>query len=333
MADLSDKTVAIIVADFIEDAELTTPRDSLRESGATVRIYSVSGETVQTVEGDTDPKQKIDVDGSLDDLDVDAIDAVVVPGGTINADKLRIESRAQTIVRKVAGAGKPLAVICHGPWLLVSADLVEGRRLTSYHSLAEDVRNAGGQWVDEEVVVDRNLITSRNPDDLPAFVKALEDALALSLARPGGVETHRMALSGRPGQPIGESRRSRRSRIESSEGPAGASCHRLGSTKARSAASSSNAVTRSGRRTPRAVTSTASIPTRRNAALRSTSLSCCSASRCPAPTYSPATPRSGSNRSGTPTSAASRSRIVRLHRRVRPARVLGPDPAEVDLRA
>jgi len=178
MSDLSDKTVAIIVADFIEDAELTTPRDSLRESGATVRIYSVSGETVQTVDGDTDPNQKIDVDGSLVDLDVDAIDAVVVPGGTVNADKLRVESAAQTIVRKVAAAGKPVAVICHGPWLLVSADLVEGRRLTSYYSLAADIRNAGGDWVDEEVVVDRNLITSRNPDDLPAFVEALEAALA-----------------------------------------------------------------------------------------------------------------------------------------------------------
>ena len=178
MTDLSGKTVAIIVADFVEDAELTTPRDALRDAGAEVRVYSVDGEQVQTVDGDTEPNQKIDVDGSLDDLDVDHIHAVVVPGGTVNADKLRVEKRAQEIVREVTEAGKPLAVICHGPWLLVSAGLVKGRRLTSYPSLATDVHNAGGDWADEEVVIDGNLITSRNPDDLPAFVTAIQDALA-----------------------------------------------------------------------------------------------------------------------------------------------------------
>jgi deglycase len=178
MADLSGKTVAIIAVDFVEDAELTTPRDALREAGADVRVYSPDGSTIQAVEGDTEPTQKIDVDGSFDDLDEGAIDALVVPGGTVNADKLRVESRAQTLVRQVMGAGKPLAVICHGPWLLVSADLVEGRRLTSYQSLALDIKNAGGDWVDEEVVVDRNLITSRNHGDLDAFVGALKDALS-----------------------------------------------------------------------------------------------------------------------------------------------------------
>lgn len=177
MADLSGRTVAIIVADFVEDAELTAPRHELTGAGAQVRVYSVGGGPVQTVDGDTEPNQKIDPDGSLEDLDVDAIDALVVPGGTVNADKLRVEDRAQEIARAVAEAGKPLAVICHGPWLLVSAGLVKGRRLTSYPSLATDVHNAGGDWVDEEVVVDGNLITSRNPGDLPAFVKALEDAL------------------------------------------------------------------------------------------------------------------------------------------------------------
>lgn len=178
MADLTGKTVAIIVADFIEDAELTTPRDELSAAGAEVRLYGVSPDAVQTVEGDTDPKQKIEVDGTLDDLDVDSIDALVVPGGTVNADKLRVEQRAQDIARQVAESGKPLAVICHGPWLLVSAGLVKGRRLTSYQSLSVDIHNAGGDWVDEEVVVDGNLITSRDPGDLPAFVKAIQDALA-----------------------------------------------------------------------------------------------------------------------------------------------------------
>src|SRR3954452_10150078 len=178
MSDLTGRTVAIIATDFFEEAELVTPRDALRDSGADVSIYSTGTEPIQAVEGDTTPTQKVDVDGTLDDLDVSAFDAVVVPGGTVNADRIRVEDRAQAIVREAMDAGKPLAVICHGPWLLVSAGLVDGRRLTSYHSLADDVRNAGGTWVDEEVVVDGNLITSRNPDDLPAFVKALEDALA-----------------------------------------------------------------------------------------------------------------------------------------------------------
>jgi protease I len=177
MADLNGKSVAIIAVDFVEDAELTTPLERLREAGAEVKVYSPDGSPIQAAEGDTEPTRKIDADGSFDDVDVESIDALVVPGGTVNADKLRVETAAQTIVRQVAGSGKPLAVICHGPWLLVSAGLVEGRRLTSYHSLAEDIKNAGGSWVDEEVVVDRNLITSRNPGDLDAFVGALTDAL------------------------------------------------------------------------------------------------------------------------------------------------------------
>ena len=178
MTDLSDKKVAIIATDFFEEAELVKPRDALRDAGADVRIYSTGTDPIQAVEGDTTPTQKVQVDGALDDLDVSDVDAVVVPGGTVNADRIRIEERAQQIVRETLEAGKPLAVICHGPWLLVSAGLAEGRRLTSYPSLADDVRNAGGTWVDEEVVVDGTLITSRNPDDIPAFVKALEDALS-----------------------------------------------------------------------------------------------------------------------------------------------------------
>ena len=102
----------------------------------------------------------------------------MVPGGTVNADHLRMNSDAQKLVREVLDAGKPLAAICHGPWLLVSAGVVDGRRLTSWPSLGDDIRNAGGDWVDEEVVVDDGLITSRKPDDIPAFVDAIEKALA-----------------------------------------------------------------------------------------------------------------------------------------------------------
>jgi len=177
MSDLTGKTVAIIATDYFEEAELVEPRDALRDAGAEVRVYSTGTDPIQAVEGDTSPTQKVDVDGTLDDLDVSTVDAVVVPGGTVNADRIRVEERAQQIVREADEADLPLAVICHGPWLLVSAGLASGRRLTSYPSLADDVRNAGGTWVDEEVVVDGNLITSRNPDDIPAFVKALEGAL------------------------------------------------------------------------------------------------------------------------------------------------------------
>ena len=177
MSDLSGKKIAIIATDHFEEAELVQPRDALRAAGAEVKVYSTGRDPIQAVEGDTSPTQKVDVDGTFDELDAAAIDALVVPGGTINADTIRTEERARALVRAVSEAGKPLAVICHGPWLLVSAGLVRGRRLTSYASLADDVRNAGGDWVDEEVVVDGNLITSRNPGDLPAFVKAIEDAL------------------------------------------------------------------------------------------------------------------------------------------------------------
>src|SRR4051812_46514684 len=177
MADLTGKKVAIIATTHFEEAELVEPRDALVKAGAEVRVYSTGPDPIQAVQGDTEPTQKVDVDGTFDDVDVAAIDALVVPGGTVNADKIRVEKQAQQLVRAIDEAGKPLAVICHGPWLLVSAGLVEGRRLTSYASLADDVRNAGGTWVDEEVVVDGNLITSRDPDDLPAFIKALEDAL------------------------------------------------------------------------------------------------------------------------------------------------------------
>jgi protease I len=178
MSDLSGKKVAIIATDHFEEAELVQPRDALREAGAEVKVYSSGTDPIQAVEGDTKPKQKVEVDGTFDDLDVAAVDAVVVPGGTVNADTIRTDEKARAIVRAADEADKPLAVICHGPWLLVSAGLEKGRRLTSYHSVADDVRNAGGDWVDEEVVVDGNLITSRNPHDLPAFVKAIEDALS-----------------------------------------------------------------------------------------------------------------------------------------------------------
>ena len=178
MPDLTGKKVAIIATDHVEESELVQPRDALVAAGAEVKIYSSGTDPIQAVEGDTEKKGTIEVDGTFDDLDPATIDALVVPGGTVNADTIRTEDRARKIVQAVDEAGRPLAVICHGPWLLISASLVDGRRLTSYPSIADDVRNAGGTWVDEQVVVDDNLITSRNPGDLPAFIDALQAALA-----------------------------------------------------------------------------------------------------------------------------------------------------------
>jgi deglycase len=177
MSDLSGKRIAIIATDHFEEAELVTPRDELSKAGATVKVYSASGEAIQAVEGDTEPTQKIPVDGSFGDLDVSTIDALVVPGGTINADTIRTDEDAQEIVREAVDSDTVLAVICHGPWLLVSAGVVSGRTLTSYPSLSIDLQNAGATWKDDEVVVDGRLITSRNPDDLPAFVEAISEAL------------------------------------------------------------------------------------------------------------------------------------------------------------
>ena len=178
MSDLSGKKVAIIATDYFEEPELVKPRDALREAGAEVRVYSKTGEAIQAMQGDVNMTQKVEVDGRFEDVDVAAVDAVLVPGGTVNADRIRVEPKAQEIVRTAMEQKKILAVICHGPWLLVSAGLVRGRSLASYFTLADDVRNAGGTWVDEEVVIDDNLITSRNPNDIPAFVKAIEGALS-----------------------------------------------------------------------------------------------------------------------------------------------------------
>jgi protease I len=177
VSHLTGKNVAIIAGDYVEERELLIPRDQLREGGATVKVFSSDGQPIQAAKGDVEPTVRVEVDGSFDDLEVDAIDALVVPGGSVNADHLRMDGAAQRILREVDDAGKPLAIVCHGPWLLVSAGRAKDRRVTSWPSLADDLRNAGADWVDEEVVVDGHLITSRKPDDLPAFVGAIEGAL------------------------------------------------------------------------------------------------------------------------------------------------------------
>ena len=178
MYDLTGKRIAIIATSHFEEAELVTPRDELRKAGAEVRVYSSSTDPIQAVEGDTEPTQKVSVDGTFGDLDVSTIDALVVPGGTVNADTIRQDEDARAIVREALEGDTTVAVICHAPWLLISAGVASGRTLTSFASLSVDLQNAGATWKDEEVVVDGHLITSRDPDDLPAFVEAISEALA-----------------------------------------------------------------------------------------------------------------------------------------------------------
>ena len=180
-APLSGKTVAFLVApEGIEQAELTEPWKAVQEAGGTPQLVSTAAGEVQAFnhldKGDTFP-----VDVTVDDADPASYAGLVLPGGVANPDFLRTQPAAVAFAKAFADAGKPVAVICHGPWTLVEAGVLQGRTLTSWPSLQTDIRNAGGTWVDEEVVVDRSgagpLISSRNPDDLPAFGKALVEAL------------------------------------------------------------------------------------------------------------------------------------------------------------
>lgn len=178
MADLSGKKVAVVATDYFEEAELTEPVKALREAGAEVEIISDKDDEIQGLKH-VEKGEKIKVDKTLNEANADDYDGLVLPGGAVNADHLRTNQKARNFVVKIMDEqGKPTAVICHAPWLLVSAGLARGKKLTSYFTIADDLRNAGADWVDEECVVDGNLITSRNPDDLPAFNKALINALA-----------------------------------------------------------------------------------------------------------------------------------------------------------
>ena len=165
---LNDKRVAILVTDGFEQVELTGPQEALEKAGATAQIVSAKNGEV-TGWNHTTPASKFHVDKTFDDLDMNDYDAVLLPGGVVNSDTIRTDESAQKLVRDAAAANKPIAVICHGGWLLISAGLVKGKRMTSWPSLTDDLKNAGADWVDQEVVVDGQLISSRKPDDIPAF--------------------------------------------------------------------------------------------------------------------------------------------------------------------
>jgi protease I len=161
--------VAVLATDGVEESELTEPVKALKEAGAEVTIVSLQVGQIQGVRHDLDKTAKIEVDCAIRDVRAEEFDAVHLPGGTVNADSLRTVPEVQAFLRAMQEAGKPITAICHAPWELVSAGLVRGRTLTSYHSIQDDVRNAGGRWLDRKVVEDGNWVTSRQPDDLPAF--------------------------------------------------------------------------------------------------------------------------------------------------------------------
>jgi protease I len=165
---LDGMRVAFLLSSCFEQSELTEPMKALEEAGATARIVSLQPGTVRAMKHD-EKADTFNVDFTVDQVTPDAFDAIVLPGGVFNSDFLRADDRAQEFVRAFDDVGKPIAVICHAPWLLISAGLVEGRTLTSYYTIEDDVRNAGGKWVDQEVVRDDNWVSSREPADLPAF--------------------------------------------------------------------------------------------------------------------------------------------------------------------
>jgi protease I len=168
MAELTGKKVAILAADMFERVELEEPRKALEGAGADVEVVSIHDGEIEGFDH-FDPANTVEVDRTVEEASPDDYDALLIPGGVGNPDQLRGDENAVAFVRQFHQKGKPLAVICHGPWMLVESGVVRGKRVTSWPTLQTDIRNAGGEWVDEEVVVDGNLVTSRKPDDIPAF--------------------------------------------------------------------------------------------------------------------------------------------------------------------
>lgn len=185
MADLTNLRVAVLATDGFEETELTEPVKALKEAGARVEILSTKSGQIQAFRHH-DKGIMVSVDRLLDQAQPREYDAVLLPGGALNADILRMEPKVQSFLQEMQQAGKPFALICHAPWELVSANLVKERTLTSYYTIQDDIQNAGGNWVDQEVVVDGNWVTSRQPDDIPAFNREMLKLFAQSaLTRSG----------------------------------------------------------------------------------------------------------------------------------------------------
>lgn len=175
---LDGRRIAVIATDGFEQSELTEPKRLLEAAGATVDVISPGDATQIKGWDNKDWGQSVKVDVHLDQADAGKYDALVLPGGVINPDKLRTDEKVLALVKAISGAGKPVAAICHGPWTLINAGLVKGKKVTSWPSLKQDLGNAGANWEDSQVVQDGNLITSRKPDDIPSFTDALIKALA-----------------------------------------------------------------------------------------------------------------------------------------------------------
>jgi protease I len=175
---LENKKIAILAADGVEQVELEKPREAVQNAGAETELLSIEDGEIQAMNHDIDKGDTFPVDKLVGDASVDDYAGLILPGGVMNPDNLRQDENAITFVQEFFKTGKPVGVICHGPWTLVEADLVKGRTLTSYPSIRTDIRNAGGEVVDEEVVVDQGLVSSRNPDDLPAFCDKIVEEFA-----------------------------------------------------------------------------------------------------------------------------------------------------------
>ena len=177
--ELQGRKVAILIAPIgSEQVEFVQPREALESAGAEVEVVGIQAGEAQTMNNDTEMGDTFTVDKAVTDVRPDDYDALIVPGGTVGADNLRGDPNVVSFVRGFFEQAKPVGVICHGPWTLVEADVVKGRTLTSYPTLQTDIRNAGGEWVDQEVVTDQGLVTSRNPDDLPAFCSKLVEEIS-----------------------------------------------------------------------------------------------------------------------------------------------------------
>ncbi|MBJ6979415.1 MULTISPECIES: type 1 glutamine amidotransferase domain-containing protein [unclassified Luteimonas] len=174
---LENRRVAILATDGFEQVELTEPRKAVEEAGAKVSLLSIKAGEIQGMHHDK-PGDRLQVDGLVAEASIDDFDALILPGGVANPDTLRMDEAAVGFVRDFARSGKPIGVICHGPWVLIEADVVRGRRMTSWPSVRTDLRNAGAEVVDEEVVTDQGLVSSRKPDDLPAFCRKIVEEFA-----------------------------------------------------------------------------------------------------------------------------------------------------------
>jgi protease I len=179
---LQGKKVAMLATDGVEQSELTGPREALEQAGARVDLISTKPGEIQGFKH-LDKGDRFKVDRTLDDVSADQYDALVLPGGVVNPDRLRTDPRAVQLVRDFFAAHKPVGAICHGPWLLVEADVVRHRNVTSWPSLKTDIANAGGCWADEQVRVDNGLVTSRKPDNIPAFSARLIEEIAKGVHR------------------------------------------------------------------------------------------------------------------------------------------------------